>query len=384
MKLLIHDLDKEEWDKVCEKYNGWKIISNNGKIKPCVGCFGCWTKNPGECVVKDGYENVSALMHNAEEITVISRYTYGGFSSSVKNIFDKSVGGVLPFFEVFEGEMHHKKRYPTIIPVTFIFRGNHLTAEEKAKAERYVRAVCRNMRSEMKEILFEEYEEQEDESGLKYEGKENSAANPILLNCSLRGERANSERFLDCLAGEVGGDVERLRLVDYMNRPDELIELLLSAEKIVLGMPLYIDGIPSAMLRIMEKIEKCRCNRKIKVYSVINMGLYESKQICNILSMVKLWCEKCGFVYSGGLAIGGGEMISRIMKAGKAEKSPARNAVLGLVKLAEVIRSSEQVEDIYADPFRFPRFIYILISNSLWPRGAAKNGIRKKDLYLRR
>ena len=55
MKLLIHNMNDEEWSKVCENYKEWEVISDNGTIKPCIGCFGCWLKEPGECVIKDGY-----------------------------------------------------------------------------------------------------------------------------------------------------------------------------------------------------------------------------------------------------------------------------------------------------------------------------------------
>ena len=112
MNLIIHDLNEREWTAISEKYKGWEIISDNGTIKPCVGCFGCWLKDPGQCVMKDGYNRMGALIHKADEVVVVSRYTYGGFSSFVKNVFDRSIGWVLPFFEVYEGEMHHKKRYP--------------------------------------------------------------------------------------------------------------------------------------------------------------------------------------------------------------------------------------------------------------------------------
>ena len=106
--------------------------------------------------MKDGYNRMGALIHKADEVVVVSRYTYGGFSSFVKNVFDRSIGWVLPFFEVYEGEMHHKKRYPEDKPFTFIFRGSFFTEDEKQKARTYVEAVCRNFRGRVVDVRFEE------------------------------------------------------------------------------------------------------------------------------------------------------------------------------------------------------------------------------------
>ena len=67
MNLVIHDLSEQEWSEVSSKYEGCEVVSDNGNIKPCAGCFGCWVKNPGECVIKDGYERMGALIHKADE-----------------------------------------------------------------------------------------------------------------------------------------------------------------------------------------------------------------------------------------------------------------------------------------------------------------------------
>ena len=139
-----------------------------------------------------------------------------------------------------------------------------------------------------------------------------------------------------------------------------------------------MDGIPSQVLRIMETMAERPGNRK-KVYVIANMGFYESRQIRNLLSMVKDWCERCGYDYCGGLAVGAGEMMGRIM----APKGPAQNVMNGMDRLAAAVNTSAKTEDIYADAHWFPRFLYILAAHMGWSKAAKMNGLKKKDLYRR-
>jgi multimeric flavodoxin WrbA len=387
MNLLIHDLNNEEWNKISDRYDGWEVISDNGTIKSCVGCFGCWVKQPGQCVIKDGYDQMGKLIHSADKVVVISRYTYGGFSSFVKNVFDRSIGWVLPYFEVVDNEMHHKRRYPEDKSFTFIFRGNNLTEEDKIMAQKYVEAAARNLRATVSDVIFEEDTIQtlttdDHNYNTRVSDELNSAsraAKLILLNCSLRGDKANSKRLLNALAQNISSETELINLSKYLNNPEDLISILLSAEKIVFGMPLYVDGIPSAPLRIMEKMEQLNTVSK-KIYVVANMGLYESNQLSNLLSMIKCWCDKCGYEYCGGLAVGAGEMITNMVNVKNPEKGMARNTGRGMIRLADAIDRSESIEDIYANPYKCSRSAYIFMANMSWPLHARSLGVKKKEL----
>ena len=378
MNLLIHDLNEEEWKEISADYDGWEIISDNRTIKPCIGCFGCWIKDPGQCVIKDGYEQMGVLIHKADEVTVISRYTYGGFSSFIKNVFDRSIGWVLPYFEVYQNEMHHKKRYPEDKPFTFIFRGSGLTEDDKKNANAYIKAVCRNLRGHVKAIMYEECMEQAESAAIGNKAYVSDAQRVILLNCSLRGDNANSKKFLDRLASNIECTVERINLSTYINRYDELVDILGNAGKIILGLPLYVDGIPSAFLRVMEMMETYNFEGKKSIYVVSNMGLYESSQLKNLMGMVKNWCENCGFIYGGGVAIGAGEMIGSVMAA--TDKGPARRAAEGLDKLSNAINTSSVIEDEYIEPYRFPRALYMFAANSSWPKAGRINGLKRREL----
>ena len=382
MKLLIHDLTREEWKKIASEYNGWKVVADSGLIKPCVGCFGCWTKTPGECVIKDSYERMGALIHKADEVVVMTKYTYGGFSSFVKNVFDRSIGLVLPFFEIVDGEMHHKNRYPEAKKVRFIFRGASLTEEDKTAATEYVHAVCKNFRTCIPEIIFEEDENAAPKKRL-YAVPDKASEKTILLNCSMRGANANSKKILNALAPQLKGRVESIDLVQYIKKMDELKKILNDADRIVFGTPLYVDGIPSSPLRVMEMMEKEGKLGGKTIYVVSNMGFYESDQLKNLMAMFKRWSENCGYTYGGGLAVGAGEMVGSMMKPGGAAGGPSYNASMGLERLAEAVNASASIEDIYADAFKFPRKAYMFLANLGWPRDAKKNGLKKKDLFRR-
>jgi multimeric flavodoxin WrbA len=56
MKVLLHDLEEEEFEKIFPNIGeDITIVSKNAPIHNCIGCFGCWVKTPGACVIRDKY-----------------------------------------------------------------------------------------------------------------------------------------------------------------------------------------------------------------------------------------------------------------------------------------------------------------------------------------
>ena len=374
MKLLIHDYPPEKQAEIAARYKDWAIISDTGNIRPCIGCFRCWTSGTGKCVFKDGYENMCSLIHDAEEMVVVSRYTYGGFSGFVKNVFDRCIGYVLPEFETAYGEMHHKRRFPEEKPVTFCFRGTGLTEEDKEKARRYVAAVCRNLRGKVKDVIFEESSAEEKAEPSPRQAEKRSGI--LLVDGSLRGKRSNTNVFLKRLQADLKGSAD---LISLSSCPDlEIVaEAVSRAETVVLGVPLYVDGLPAPVLRLMETIKECRAGDQCRLYAVVNNGLYESRQNVNLLSMIRDWCADAGFLYRGSLAIGAGEVMGTLMRDSRHVLWPAHNVLSGLSRLAAAIDAVEETETIYADAYLFPRWLYILIANVNWQR--LKRAEKKKQ-----
>ena len=378
MNLVIHDLNEKEWNEISADYEGWKVVADKGTISPCIGCFCCWRKTPGECVIKDGYEDMGALIHHADEVTVISRYTYGGFSSFVKNAFDRCIGFVLPQFEVIKGETHHKKRYDEDKAFTFIFYGHELTMEEKESARQYVEAVCANIRGHVEDLIFRECEEETQAPERIANAEPGSIA---ILNGSMRNVKGNSAKFARKLKEQLKADPE---IIDLRNRMDDmpgLVHELEKTETIVLCMPLYVDGLPAQVIRLLETFRKEYRGGKARIYLLANMGLYESKQLVNLFGAVRKWCAEMDFEYCGGLGISAGELAGTLIDQRSFDKISNKKVVEGIGRLAEAVNNSAAMDDVFAEPHHFPRWLYILIANTNWNRLAKKAGIKPKDLY---
>ncbi len=378
MNLLIHDLSAAEWARIADNYQDWAVVADTGSIRPCRGCFHCWSSGTGVCAIKDGYENMGARIHEANEVVVMSRYTYGGFSSFVKNVFDRSLGFVLPEFEAVYGEMHHKKRYPEDKPVTFVFRGNGLTEEDKEKARRYVAAVCRNLQGVVKDVIFEECAPEDGAESPVPAVPENPAAPEsktvaseragiLLIDCSIRGKKSNTRVFLKHLQAYMESPANLVGLYGG-GSPAEIVTAVANAETVVLGVPLYVDGLPASTLRLLEMVKACGAGQQCRVYAVVNNGLYESRQNENLLSAIKDWCAESGSKYCGALAIGAGEVAGVLMRGKKWSLWPVRRVKKGLRQMAKTIDAKKEAMDAYADPFAFPRWMYILIANTNWQR----------------
>lgn len=88
------------------------VILNGEEIEPCRGCFGCWVKTPGLCVITgDAVNELSRNLVRSDAVVVVSELTYGGFSFDTKAFLDRIIPIISPFFEIYRGQMHHKKRY---------------------------------------------------------------------------------------------------------------------------------------------------------------------------------------------------------------------------------------------------------------------------------
>ncbi|ACA55362.1 NAD(P)H-dependent oxidoreductase [Clostridium botulinum] len=145
--LLIHDLTKENSSDILSLLPPkTKILSKEiNNIHPCCGCFKCWTKTPGKCAINDSYTEMPKYILHSNVLIIITKIYYGCYSPYIKNVIDRSIGILLPFFQKINGEIHHVYRYNRSPKFVVIGYGENITPNEETTFRALIKANSLNL-----------------------------------------------------------------------------------------------------------------------------------------------------------------------------------------------------------------------------------------------
>ena len=133
----------------------------------------------------------------------------------------------------------------------------------------------------------------------------------VFINCSPKKRFCASSYFIMLQRLFVSGEKTTLKLrapADYA----AILEQLDGAQNVVFALPLYVDGIPSHVLRFMEKLEAHAKDGELhlNVYVIANNGFIEGRQNEPLMQAFEHFCTRAGFMWGGGVGIGGGVMLN--------------------------------------------------------------------------
>lgn len=99
-------------------------------IRPCLGCFSCWSKTPGKCVIKDDMQNIYGKIEQADIIIESFPLYFFGMPSQMKAMTDRCLPFMLPYmgnkaeknasFHKIRDEAMHKKRLVVITTCGYV------------------------------------------------------------------------------------------------------------------------------------------------------------------------------------------------------------------------------------------------------------------------
>ncbi len=121
------------------------------ELSNCVGCFSCWVKTPGLCVVPDATDTIRRNIMQSELLIFASPIIMGFTSALMKKVQDKMIPLIHPSIAEINGECHHKLRYPKYPDMALIYQKDEDTDERDVVITRtiYKRFVI-NMKSKLR------------------------------------------------------------------------------------------------------------------------------------------------------------------------------------------------------------------------------------------
>lgn len=147
MFLVINDLDESFQSQLkCLLPDNSKIFSKTlNPLKGCLGCFSCWTKTPGLCVIKDASQDMNLSIIQSEIFLIIAKINYGCYSPYIKNVLDRGIPTLLPFFKKINNEIHHAPRYDKYPKIIAIGYGDDISLEEEFTFKKLIKANAINL-----------------------------------------------------------------------------------------------------------------------------------------------------------------------------------------------------------------------------------------------
>lgn len=207
-----------------------------------------------------------------------------------------------------------------------------------------------------------------------------------LINGSPKVKDSASAIILKDL-GSLLGDHEMLSVELHKSTiTEEQLALILNCDTLVFAFPLYVDGIPSHLLAVLESIEEGAHKlqgdgKKRMVYTMVNCGFYESEQNKIAIEIMQNFAKRAGFHFGQGVGFGAGGMIASLGNVPLGH-GPKKNYGTALFKFADHIKNGQSGETLYPK-MNFPRFLYQQAAQISMRKTAKQNGCRRWDLDKR-
>ena len=201
-----------------------------------------------------------------------------------------------------------------------------------------------------------------------------------IINGSPKAIKSNSEilgNYLSSLLKE--NEIKKYYSISFRLNDENKNEIY-NSDVLIFLFPLYVDGIPSNLLKLFVEFEKEKVvNPATRVYCIVNNGFYEGKQNRLAILQMKNWCEKVKADWGQGIGVGAGELLPYLKKY-KLGKGPLKNLGKVLDKFSTNILTLKSDKDIYINP-NWLKSLYFFQGTISWILKGRKNNLRVRELF---
>ena len=187
--------------------------------------------------------------------------------------------------------------------------------------------------------------------------------------------------YLQARLAERGLQTQMLCVIHALRSPEAtgaLLDAADAADVLVLVSPLYVDSLPSGVIRAMELVAERRRTaaqpHPALFAAVVNCGFPEASQNDTALAICRRFAAEAGFEWAGGLGLGmGGAIGGRpLEKAGGMVRHARKALDIAAAALAAGQQMPAEAARLMAKPF-LPRWLYMLVGSLSWKRQAKKH-----------
>jgi len=211
----------------------------------------------------------------------------------------------------------------------------------------------------------------------------------LLLIGSPRGEKSTSASLGNYLTSKLevfGMIIEKGFIHKLVNREEtiqNLFEMIDRADLIIISFPLYVDCLPAPVIKAMELIseerKKLESKKSQNFIAISNNGFPEVSQNTTAIQICRIFSIDCGFIWKGGIAVGGGGAINGIPLDERG--GMVRNVIKGLDIAAHALKDGKDIPqeaiDLLSKKF-IPYNFYRAFGNLGWRLQARRNSVKKK------
>ena len=201
-----------------------------------------------------------------------------------------------------------------------------------------------------------------------------------VINGSPKAIKSNSEilgNYLSFLLKE--NEIKKYYSISFRLNDENKNEIY-NSDVLIFLFPLYVDGIPSNLLKLFVEFEKEKVvNPATRVYCIVNNGFYEGKQNRLAILQIKNWCEKVKADWGQGIGVGAGELLPYLKKYPLGQ-GPLKNLGKVLDEFSANIITLKSDKDIYINP-NWLKSLYFFQGSISWILKGRKNNLRVRELF---
>ena len=306
------------------------FLLKDGDIHHCAGCFKCWVQTPGVCVFDDDSRKINRAIIQSEFVLFASPLVMGFPSSVLKKKMDRMIPLVHPYSEIVQGELHHIHRYEkyplfglllqpenadsekNISIVSQVFARTALNIKSRLAFAVTTEEPAQKTAARIENLENERYDFSREFPKLKTE-KVGKMRKLTVFNGSPRGKRGNTPTLLKHLMGGFTSIDENTAEIYHLHQTKiktEFASHFQNAECVLIGFPLYTDGMPGIVKEFIEALQPLtQRESNPPIAFMVQSGFSEALHSRYVEQYLMTLADRLNSPYLGTLVRGGCEGV---------------------------------------------------------------------------